>query len=164
MLYKISLPWLPRVVSKLISTSKTPDTITCHNLTSIWRVLQLGTRSRKKIRDRYAAQKEERLRAWAISQLIPSFQMLRQNAAVASMRQRRKAEDAKLVVEWRRILNFRRRVILRWRTLLKENEHHQTHARRAILYWIQALLGGALRSWRMFAADQRRQQYILGQP
>jgi len=122
---------------------------------------QVGMRSRKMLRDKYAVQREQSLRDLEASSIMLSFKKLRHNIAVETVRQKRKAEDANLM-DWKRILNFRRRVIIRWQSFVKENGGRQAQARRAALQMIKSKLGGALRTWRAFAEEQKRQQYLLG--
>ena len=70
-------------------------------------------RSRQKLRDRYASQRQETLRDIEFSSMVVAFQKLRNNIAAAHARAARRAESDKLL-SWRRILNFRRRVLVRW--------------------------------------------------
>jgi len=114
----------------------------------------MGMRSRKMLRAKYASQKEEMLRDLETSHLLHSFNKVRQNVA----RERTKAE----LMGWRRILNSRRRIILRWKTFINQKCDRQKCARRAIIAMLKAKLAAAFRTWHACAADQKRQQYMLG--
>ena len=117
-------------------------------------------KSRQKLRDRYAVQQQDTLYDIQRSALLVALGRLRQWAGAAPSRAQLRRDRAKLL-EWKRILNFRRRVIWRWRQFRQGEGRTQDRLRKAVLHMLQSTLARALLAWRHTCAEQRALMYRM---